>query len=170
VRNTLLISAAAVAGASLVAAPAFAADTATSDSRALILLPLSLTKVQDLSFGTVVPPSSGPGGTVTILATNGNRSHTGAVVEVGSDTGDRALFAWAGTQGQQVDFSISSAPANLTSGANSVAVSLLYLSTTSTIVGSTGVVEVGVGGSISIPANQPAGLYTGTFDVTADYN
>jgi hypothetical protein len=31
-------------------------------------------------------------------------------------------------------------------------------------------VQVGVGGTIGVNANQPDGIYTNTFDVTANYN
>lgn len=168
-RILTLVSAAALFVVASASAPAQAAgaNTATANGRVLLLLPLTLTKEQDLDFGTIV--SSAAAGTVTINAATGARTHTGGVTEVPSAAGDRALFAWAGTPGQQVTFSITSTPASLDNGAQSVPVSLLYVSPTTAIVDSTGVVEVGVGGSISIGANQPQGTYTNTFDVTADY-
>lgn len=148
-------------------APALAAPTASANGKVLLLLPLTLTKVDDLSFGTVV--SSPVAGTVTINAVTGARTHNGGITEVASDPGQRALFAWAGTPGQQVSFDLTY-PATLDDGSgNSVQIALLYLESASKFAGSDGVVQVGVGGSILISANQTEGLYSNTFDVTANY-
>lgn len=167
-RLTSILTVAAALGAVSISVPASAANTATANGRALLLLPLTLTKEQDLDFGTVV--SSSTAGTVTVYADGvTSRSSTGGVTKVASADGERALFAWAGTPGQSVTFSITSTPASLDNGAQSVPVSLLYVQPTSAIVDGTGVVEVGVGGSISIGANQAEGTYTNTFDITADY-
>jgi hypothetical protein len=150
-----------------VPAPALGAQTASANGRALLLLPLTLTKVDDLSFGTIV--SSPVAGTVTINAGNGARTHNGGITEVASDPGQRALFAWAGTPGQQVSFDLSY-PATLDDGAgHSVQIALLYLESMSTFADPNGVVQVGVGGSLLISANQEEGLYSNTFDVTANY-
>ena len=158
---------AAAMAAAAMPAPALAAPTASSNARALILLPLTLTKVDDLHFGTVV--SSSVAGTVTINAATGARTQNGGVTPVGSDPGQRALFAWAGTPNAQVSFDLTY-PATLDDGAgHSVQIALLYLESASKIADPTGVVEVGVGGSVLISANQEEGLYSNTFDVTANY-
>ena len=161
----LLIAAAMAATA--VASPAAAASSDSADARALLLLPLTLTKVDDLDFGTIV--SSPVAGTVTMNAASGLRTRAGGVTLVGSAPGQRALFAWAGTPSQQVDFDISY-PATLDDGSgNSVQIALLYLQSSSVIADSAGVVQVGVGGSLLISANQAEGTYTNTFSVTANY-
>jgi Domain of unknown function (DUF4402) len=160
---------AAAMAASLAASPAAAAGPSaqSAPARVLLLLPLTLTKVDDLHFGTIV--SLSVAGTVTINASSGARTHAGGVTEIASDAGQRALFAWAGTPNQQVNFDIVY-PATLDDGAgNSVQVALLYLQSDSVIANSAGVVQVGVGGSILISANQAEGTYSNTFDVTANY-
>jgi hypothetical protein len=165
-RNHLI---AAAMMASLAAAPAAAAGPTVqpATARALLLLPLTLTKVEDLDFGTVV--SSPVAGTVTINASTGARTHAGGVTEITSAAGQRGLFAWAATPNQQVNFDIVY-PATLDDGAgNSVQIALLYLQSDSVIANSSGVAQVGVGGSILISANQAEGTYTNTFDVTASY-
>ena len=150
-----------------VASPAAAANSAPADGRALILLPLKLTKVNDLEFGTIV--SSAVAGTVTINAVTGARTHAGGVTEVGSDPGQRGLFAWAGSPGQQVSFDLAY-PASLDDGAgHSVQVALLYLQSATAIADSAGIVQVGVGGSVLISADQTEGTYSNTFSVTANY-
>jgi hypothetical protein len=159
--------AAAIAALAVPSPAAAASNSASPTAKALLLLPLTLTKVDDLHFGTIV--SSPVAGTVTINAATGVRTHAGGVTEVASDPGQRALFDWAGTPNQQVSFDLTY-PATLDDGAgNSVLVALLYLQSSSVIAGADGVVEVGVGGSVLISANQPQGLYSNTFQVTANY-
>jgi len=153
--------------AAAVPAPALAANTASANGKVLLLLPLTLTKVDDLKFGTVV--SSPVAGTVTINAVTGVRTHNGGITEVASDPGQRAVFAWAGTANSPVSFDLTY-PASLDDGAgHHVQIALLYLQSASTFTDSTGVVQVGVGGSLLISANQEEGLYSNTFDVTANY-
>jgi hypothetical protein len=150
------------------AAPASAANSAAGHGKVLLLIPLTLTKVDDLSFGTIVP--SPVAGTVTINANTGARTSAGGVTLVPSDAGQRGLFVWAATPGQPVDFDITY-PATLDDGAgHSVQVAVLFLQNSSTITDVNGVAQTGVGGSILIAANQAAGTYTNTFDVTANYN
>ena len=77
-RRILLLTAAAL-GLTLptpgIAAPVAPNPPATG--RALLLVPLTLTKVDDLDFGTVVP--SGSTGAVSINATTGARTTIGGV-------------------------------------------------------------------------------------------
>ena len=158
---------AAAMAATAVASPAAAASSDTADSRALLLVPLTLTKVDDLDFGTIV--SSPVAGTVTVNAASGLRSRAGGVTLVASAPGQRALFAWASTPGQQVTFDLSY-PTTLDDGSgNSVQIALLYLESSTAITDSAGAVQVGVGGSLLISANQAEGTYSNTFSVTANY-
>ena len=162
------VIAATMAAVSMTAAPASAANSASGHGKVLLLLPLTLTKVDDLSFGTIV--SSAVAGTVTINAKTGARTHAGGVTEVPSDPGQRGLFAWAATPSQPVDFDITY-PSTLDDGAgHSVQVAVLFLQNSSTITNASGIAQTGVGGSILIAANQAAGTYTNTFQVTANYN
>ena len=92
------VAAAAVAAAAM-PAPALAAQTASATGRALILLPLTITKVNDLDFGTVVSSSSS--GTVSIAADGSGQSVTGGVTPVASGTATRAVFAGGGTAGSR---------------------------------------------------------------------
>ncbi|HEY6047874.1 MAG TPA: DUF4402 domain-containing protein [Sphingomicrobium sp.] len=152
------------------AAPANAATPAQqSNGRALILVPLTLTKVNDLSFGSVVP--SAISGVVTINATTGARTFAGGVSGVPSDAGNRAYFAGAGSPSQVVIVTINP-PAQLLNGAGDTIVVLgltLDGPPIRTIDPVAPTFYVGVGGNILIAANQAEGLYTNTFDVTANY-
>lgn len=169
---------AALAATTAFATPAFAqstgSDTATAEARGLVLQPLTLTKVDDLDFGTIL--ASTVAGSVTIDEDTGGRSVAGGVTAVASNVGDRALFAGAGTPGQQVSLTLTQPVGGvLVSTSNSsdtITVSSLVLDNgglgTRTI-GALGAFQVGVGGSFAIAAGQPNGLYTADFDLTANY-
>ena len=71
-----------------------------AQGKALILVPLTLTKIDDLDFGTVV---TSPSGIVTHQRRRPARARfAGGVTGVPSDVGHRACFAGAGTPNQQV--------------------------------------------------------------------
>jgi hypothetical protein len=161
------IAAAAVPGPALAAA----SNTAGADSRALLLLPLTLTKIDDLDFGTVVP--SGTSGTVALNASTSARTFAGGVTGVTSAAGHRAYFGGAGTGGQQVVVVI--VPPTQLTDTNGDTIDVLALTLDNggnpirTVDPVTRTFFVGVGGIINIAANQPEGLYSATFDVTANY-
>lgn len=172
----LNICLAAVAATFVVATPALAQQTATTTATATakgtVLLPLTLTESQPLDFGTVIasPTSSG---NVVIDANTGGRTVGGGVVGVPNYPGTNGLFQGAGSANQNVVLTLS-APTVLTSGVNSLTVNSMTfdngggLSTTRTI-NSTGAFAIGVGGDFAIAANQPNGVYTAAYTVTADY-
>jgi hypothetical protein len=156
--------------AAFVAAPAAAAPVAaTKDAsgKALILIPLTLTKVYDLDFGTVIASSTS--GTVTIPPDGSVRQVTGGVTEVMSAPGSRAQFAGAGSAGEPVSLFLAP-PASIKDTAGDSMPISMSLETTSVTIDPTRAFFVGVGGTVSVAANQPDGLYTGTFTVLAQYN
>jgi hypothetical protein len=162
----------AFAGISLMTAPAVAAPVSAPTAppgRALLLVPLTLTKVQDLHFGSIVP-STTTGGWVAINATTGARTASAGLTLMPTDVGQRGRFAGAGTAGQQVILALT-APLVLTNPAgDTIDVLVLTLDgpTTRTIAANQSFF-VGVGGTIFVAANQPEGLYSATYDLTADY-
>ena len=167
------IALAALAATAAFASPA-AAQTVASESataRGTVLQPLTLTEDADLDFGTVL--STAAAGTVTINADSGVRTVTGGVAAVAINPGHRAVFTGYGEPATQVNLSLSY-PAFLVSGANVVAVDpvvgMFFDSAgTSRTINAGGTFQVGVGGQFNIAANQPNGVYTGTFTVTAQY-
>jgi hypothetical protein len=163
-----ILTAAAVAAAMPLPAQAAPLPAATDASgKALILIPLTLTKVENLDFGTVV--SSSASGTVTIPPDGGVRTTSGGVTPVASDAGVRATFAGAGSLGEQVGIFLSP-PATITDGfGHSLPISLNLEASTVTI-DSTRAFSVGVGGTVNVAANQADGIYSGTFTVLAQYN
>src|SRR3954470_19366616 len=111
-----ILSFAALAAMFATATPAFAQlASAQAEARGVVVQPLTLARVQDLDFGTVV--SSSAAGTVDIDADTGGRTVGGGVTGVPSFPGDRGLFRGAGTAGQTVVLQLSS-PSVLVSQSN----------------------------------------------------
>ena len=168
IRN--IICAAGMAACVLGATPAVAAvPPVQADGRALILIPLTLTKIQDLDFGSVIP--SPVSGVVTINASTGNRTFAGGVTLVPGDAGFRAYFGGAGSPNQQVIMTMNP-PAQLVSTAGDT-IDVLALTFDGPAIRTIDPVSraffVGVGGTIQIAADQPEGDYNALFDVTANY-
>lgn len=172
-----LAIAAAIASAML-CAPVQAADH-QGTAEAVILRPLTLIKTADLDFGSLI---SGPtAGTVTVQAATGVRTTTGGVTPVGSGA-QRATFQGAAAIGLLVVMNGSSSVTltRVGGGAAPMTASLNHiggsgLATVSLpLIGSVTIVAAGVqtfhsGGTLTVPANQPAGSYSGTFTMTVNY-
>lgn len=167
-RNTLRLAAvgAALAAASF-ATSASAAATATATATAEVLSSLTLTADSALDFGLIAPNT---GGTVTVNA-NSTVSQTGSLISTG--TRAPAGFTVTGSNGATVVLTLPSAPVSLTrsggtetmslGGFNSNPVGAFQLSPT------TGQANFNVGGTLTVGANQVAGVYNGTFNVSVEY-
>ncbi|MDQ3079954.1 MAG: DUF4402 domain-containing protein [Pseudomonadota bacterium] len=171
---------AALAATAVFASPALAqttptpppvTDTATALARGLVLQPLTLTKDEDLDFGTIL--ASTTLGDVTINANDGSRTVSGGVTQVTANPGGRAIFVGAGTVNQQVTLTLTPpADSFLLSAANDkILVSDLVFDSggATRTIGTSGVFTVGVGGTFEIAAGQPNGEYEADFSVTAEY-
>ena len=171
IRNLL---AAASAVAAMGATPAVAAPVAASndvDGRALLLVPLKITKIDDLDFGSMI--ASGTSGTVALNPATSARTFAGGVIGVPGAAGHRAYFGGSGTGGQQVVVVVIP-PAQLTdSNGDTIDVLALTLDNGGNPIRTIDPVAktffVGVGGILNIAANQPEGDYSATFQVTANY-
>jgi len=173
----LKICLAALAATVAFASPAFGQAVTASDTaeaRGLVLQPLTLTRVDDLDFGTVI--ASNVAGSVTINEDTGNRSWVGGVVGVATAPGQRGLFAGAGTAGQQVLLTLTPPASGIlvstSNPADTLVVSSMLLDNGDLAlrtIGATGAFQVGVGGTFDIAASQPSGLYAADFDLTAEY-
>ena len=140
-----------------------------ANGEALILVPLSLVKISDLDFGTIL--TSPASGMVSIDAATGARTVAGGVTGLASDQGFRARFAGAGSPNQQVIVVVTPPPALVNSNGDLIPVLALPLegSPIKTIDPVTRAFYFGVGGIIMVGANQPEGLYSADFNVTAVY-
>ncbi len=161
---------AAVGAVALVGVAAFTpssaqAASATANATVDIVAAIGLSKTADLDFGAVVPAA---GADTVVISTAGART-CGATLTC-TDTVTAAAFSVTG--GNSLGYAITlPASATLTSGGDSISVDTFTDSEggTGTLDGS-GNDSFTVGATLNVGAGQPAGTYTGTFDVTADYN
>ncbi len=156
-------------GAALLAAGPVRAEP--MPSKALILKPFVLTKLSDLSFGTLIPTGSGE--FVEINPDDGSRNMSNEAMRVTSDEGYRARFASSGLFNNLVLIKLVG-PRNLVNAAGKLLkVNRLELDdgnkTVRQLTPTSQVFFVGVGGEIYIRPNQEEGVYTGTFTLTATY-
>jgi len=165
---------AATAASAALCMPAQAADTNVTVNAAIVR-PNTLIKTDDLDFGTLI---SGPtGGTISVNAVTGARTTTGGVTPVGTGS-QRAIFQ--GTGGIlliTVSGSTSVTLSRAGGGAPAMTASLVRAASTSgggiALLGGTllpsGVQTYYIGGTLTVPANQPDGDYSGTFTLTVNY-
>lgn len=164
---------AAVAATFVAATPALAATatrTATAQARGTVLQSLTLTKKYDLDFGTVAGDAV-TAGTVSVDADSGARSKTGGVTLLGG-TFQRAEFDGLGDANQNVTLTLNQPASGVltnTNGTTLTATLKLDSNGTSRTTDSTGRFISYVGGDFNIAANQENGVYTATFDLTANY-
>jgi hypothetical protein len=168
----IFINAAAALVALGMTVPALAAPVASPtppQGRALLLIPLTLTKVQDLHFGTIIP-STTTAGFVTINAVSGARTASAGIGLVATDVGQRAQFAGAGSAGQKVFLDLTP-PVELANPAGDkiTVIGMTLDGPALRTIAANQSFFAGVGGTIFINANQPEGLYSATYDLTADY-
>lgn len=124
-----------------------------------------------LSFGRFVP---GSGGTV-VVSTSGLRSATGGIILINSGPGAASQSTVSGTEGST--YSVTLPPDGVIfltdSNSNTMAVNG-FVSNPAATSNSTGILLAGsqtlyIGATLSAANNQPAGTYSGTFDVTVSY-
>lgn len=147
--------------------PALAAGNGTGT--ATIIQPVTVTANTTLRFGTLIRPAAGS--VTAVISTAGVFSGTASAVA--SAPQGNADFTVSGEGGQNVTVSVD-ASFNMTGPGAAIAVTTTATNTGSHALsgslGSTGTLDVAVGGSISIPSTQVSGAYSGTFNVTATYN
>ncbi len=151
------------------------AATQNATSKALALRPITLVNSTALDFGSIVPGVAN--GTVTINSRTGVRTRT--VVTLVGSTFSRAQFVATGTVGRIVTLTVSPAAAiNITSGANTLVINTLRVSANggaartfgqNYTIPASGTITYNMGGRLNVTANKPAGLYTGTFALTLNY-
>lgn len=159
----------AAAGAALAAAVSFggvanAAATANATASAEILSTLTVTKTKDLDFGQIAANGAGT------LAINGAGTPTCSAALVCTGTRQVADFTVTGTAGSAVLASVTTPSISLSDGAgHSMTVNAfdVYYPSGTTLAG--GSTTFNVGGTLNVAAAQVAGLYSGTFTVSVEY-
>jgi Domain of unknown function (DUF4402) len=163
---------AALAATVVAASPATAQQApASALAKGTILQSLTLVQKSDLDFGTVAPDKLLTG-TVTVDADTNTRSTTGAVLTL-PGAFSHAQFDGSGTAGKTVQITLGQPGGGVISnGTNTIpaALALDSVSAAPTVtIPAGGVYHVYVGGKFDIAADQPSGVYSAQFSVTATY-
>jgi hypothetical protein len=178
IRNALL-AAGSIVALSAFAGGAFAAGSvqATANATLTVLSPTTLTKTQDMLFGTVTRPSAGTtvvsldtADTVTVANSGGG---DGTVVSSTTSSAKFNLTSAAGisyTTTQVLTFA-QTGLTNITATTPAVNTGVLgTLGTPGGGAGSGGTQILSVGGGFTMTAATQAQPYTGTLTVTVNYN
>lgn len=158
-----LLKTTAVALLVAVAGPAFAQATGstTGNGTVNIIAPLTIQPVAgtSLDFGTVAKAA----GSVTVSPFDGQRSGD-SLPNVGSSLTKRQVFTITGDGNRAFTPTIGTL---VFEGANAPTV---VLSENNVRALTSGTASLGVGGTLTMSADTPPGVYSGTFSVSVSYN
>lgn len=144
------------------------AQTTSAEASARIVTPLEINKVQDLLFGNI---AAGPTAGTVVIATDDSRTNTGGVTLISAgNTSHAAEFGITGYPDATFTIDVPTS-IKLASGDQEMDVDnfVSSLGASSSLNGQ-GEANLKVGATLNIEANQEAGLYQGSFDVTVAYN
>lgn len=181
-----------LAGALVPAAAVQARERAgvAATAQATIVAPLSVVKVQDISFGRIVARPAA--GTVTVDSGTGQCMVTGAILDVGKC--QFAAFAGMGGRNFSVRISLGNT-ASLSGPGQPMVLDNIVIGTNSSlslaangnsngnaggkgngngnqrysISSASGIFVVNIGGRLNVNANQAPGVYRGAIDITLQY-
>ena len=161
-----LITVLATASAMALSATSANAATASATVSMEILEQVSIVQVADINFGTIVPDTVSD---VDVLVEPDatNTRDCGILTCADSASVSAGQFDVNGASGLVVDFT-GSPTAVLTDGSgNSMSISFQKSHNDMTMTGTAQ--PIYFGGVITVPANQTPGVYSTSFDVTAEY-
>lgn len=156
----------------------FAQDSEQTDAGAKIVSALSITEVDDLHFGTMTIPT---GAVELELSTSTVRTPdvpANITLLSQAPVAQNAAYTVAGSANATYAITLpADGVVEITSGANSMDVDDFVAKTASAgIDGTTGTLDGSgadsfvVGATLKLANGQAAGVYTGTFNVSVDYN
>lgn len=159
--NKLALAAGAAALSAGLYSTAASAVTIDADAQATVIQPLVVSQTAAMNFGDLSVGATG--GTLTLdigggLTPSIDIDTAGGTVQVGS-------YNVTGENGKVYTISFPG-PGTLASGGNTMTVSGFTDS-----AGGTGTVpsSFDVGGTLNVAPNQPAGIYTGTYEIMVNY-
>jgi Mat/Ecp fimbriae major subunit len=160
-----IVLAGTIAAAAMFSGAANAA-TQTATAEAEIMTPVVLSSVTNLDFG-LIAVGTGAG----TVAMGGSDIRTCASVTCVGTAARGKFRVTAAAAGAVVDLGITDNTIQLTGPSGSTAMNAtLALSTSQITFNSASLEDVFVGGTLNVNAAQAAGVYTGTYEVTAQYN
>lgn len=160
-----IITVLAAGSAMVMAASAANAASVSATATAEILQQVQIAKTADLNFGSIVPDSAASAN-VIVDPDGTNTRNCGGLTCADDALVSSAAFNVTGATGLTAVISLSSL-ATIDDGGNSMNISLSQSDATLLMTGSA--VPTYVGGTLTVPANQAPGTYSGSFDVTAEY-
>ncbi len=144
------------------------AATASATASATIVQAITVTQVANLNFASIAP--SATGGNVTVDTADTRTACTGS--QFCSGTVTSASFSVAGAASYGYSITLPTAAVTLTrvSGTETMSVSTFAHNKGGTpALSAAGADTFKVGATLAVGANQVAGVYNGTFNVTVDY-
>ncbi|MHB8914704.1 MAG: DUF4402 domain-containing protein [Thiobacillus sp.] len=145
------------------------AATTSASGTATVIVDMGITKNVDLRFGKF---AAGTGGTV-VMTTAGVRSKCGTVLFSALDAGGAASFAVTGDSTATYAITLPSTAVTITHSTvttNTMSVGTFVSNPSGTGTLTNGAQTLLVGGTLTVASAQAAGLYSGSFSVTVDYN
>lgn len=160
-------SAIAIAALAVFAAPGHAAD-GSAGADAAVVQPLQLVNTRDLNFGVLL--TTGAAGSVSIDPNDDARATTGGVTAAGAGEHAAQFFSYGGPS-QFVLVTRGPLPVlQRQGGGASMNVSQLSLNgPVFRFLSNAGVLDLRVGGTLQVGANQAPGEYEGDFRITVTY-
>lgn len=153
------------AGLTLASGNALAAS-ATANATATVMQSIAISKTTDLAFGSFSPNASG--GTV-VMSTAGARSATGTVA-LATSTTSAAAFNVTGTANATYAITLPTST-TISNGGTTMTVDTFTSNPSGTgTLSAGGSQTLAVGATLHVGASQASGSYTGTFNVSVDYN
>ncbi len=141
----------------------------SATANALIVFPLSLTKLQDLDFGQMTVTNAG---TVVIDPNANTISKTGGVLLVGTGWHAAQFVGSSAGQSAVVNIKLPNQLTTLTRQGGTETMTLSNLTLEGQAKRTIAAAEsftFRVGGTLNVAANQVEGIYTGTFNVDIQY-
>jgi len=158
-RTLQLVLVALIGGLLLAGTASAQSDTQTGTANAQIVQALALAEDTQLDFGDIIPDPAGD--TVTVDRVADTQSCPASTCTA------HARGQWTVTGSDQaVDVTITTNPISLTSGANSMSANIDFPASI-TLAG--GTATFFTGGDLTVGAAQADGAYSGTYELTVDY-
>ncbi len=151
-----------LAGGSLVGPGQAMAATATANATATVVAPISIAADQDLAFGEF---AAGSGGTI-VVAHDGTVTPTGVNMISGTATSP-ASFSVGGEADSGFTVTLPE-NATLTNGTETMTVDNFTSNGVTALTA--GTATLAVGATLNVANGQATGSYSGTFDVSVEYN
>jgi hypothetical protein len=161
---------ATAAGVALTATPASAQSSPATQATASasIKKPLIISRVADMNFGDILLSGSGTFSAEVVMASTGTVTCPATVTCSGTTAA--AVYNVSGNKSQQVN--ILADPTVTLTGSNGGTLSMAVSAPSNVVLTNSGNpgTNFSIGGTLTVPSSAADGLYSGTLNVTANYN